>query len=160
MNEWMIGLIIFGFLMILVEIILVPGVGIAGIIGTICLMAGIFLLGREHGAMNAFLTFVGSVVVIVLIFIGFFRSPASRWLVQKDMMKAKNVDESPLSVGMTGKTTTPLYPTGRAEFLIGDNKKEFDVIANGEFIEQAVDVEIHRVEGNRVFVDPTHETAS
>ena len=51
-------------------------------------------------------------------------------------------------VGKSGKTLTPLRPTGVA--LIDGHR--VDIVTRGEFVETEIEVEVILVEGNRVVV--------
>ena len=56
-----------------------------------------------------------------------------------------------LRPGLKGKALTDLRPSGSAEFK-GQN---FDVLAEGQFILEGTQVQIHQVEGSTIFVRPT-----
>lgn len=56
-----------------------------------------------------------------------------------------------LHPGLKGKALTDLRPSGSAMFK-GQN---FDVLAEGQFILQGTQVQIHQVEGSTIFVRPT-----
>ena len=52
-------------------------------------------------------------------------------------------------LGKTGRSITPLRPTGRAII----EQKTLDVITKGEFIEKNKKIEVIKVEGNKVIVN-------
>ena len=76
------ALIVLGLLLIAVEIIVVPGFGVPGVLGLAALLGGLFLamLGREmqtpQGVEQAALTILASFLVIVLGLIAVFRTLA------------------------------------------------------------------------------------
>jgi len=154
MEYWAYVLIAAGLLLLFVEIFFIPGFGLAGILGLLCLLGGIYMFSKEHGPLYAALLFVGCVGVLVATFMLFFRSPASNLLILKDKLRGQNVEKPALPLGQRGITLTPLYPTGKAAFVVEGGEKRLDVIAGGEFIELGKDVRVTRIEGNRIFVEP------
>lgn len=157
MQDWMTGLVVAGILLILIEILLIPGLGVTGVLGFICLAVGIFLVGREHGTLLALSVFGGSLVLFILAFVVFFRSPASKWFVLSDQLKKQDRsldNQIPLDKAQRGKAHTDLYPTGKGLFAAGDEENIYDVIASGEFIDEGKEIEVVRLEGNRIFVRP------
>jgi membrane-bound serine protease (ClpP class) len=51
-------------------------------------------------------------------------------------------------IGKIGKTITPLRPTGKAEI----SGKIWDVISDGDFIEEGKEIKVVSIEGNKIMV--------
>lgn len=153
MDQWITLLFVSGLILLLLEIFIIPGLGVTGILGVGCLLVSIYFIADRHGPLMAFAAFFGSVVFVSLALYIFFRSPASKWVVLDEQTTSKNQDEALAELGDIGVTVTPLYPTGKALISRSHGKKQLDVITDGEFIEKDQEVRIVRIEGNRIFVN-------
>jgi membrane-bound serine protease (ClpP class) len=155
-----------GIALIAAEIFVVPGFGVTGISGLLCILVGIYLaLVRKpipqfswdyeilNTAMLVFAVFI--VAALAGIVIIWKMSPESRFkklMVLSESLRAEdgyaastNLDRL---VGQAGKSITHLRPAGRA--LI--NGEPFEVQSEGDFIEIDRSLTVIRVAGNKVFV--------
>ncbi len=150
-----IGIILFiaAFLFIGIEI-MIPGFGAPGIIGSACLIAGIFLTAKDY--IQALYIGVG-VLVLLGIFVavlmtllskGKFKSP----IILKESMDREEgyISSSDLEymIGKRGVTVNALHPAGRVDV----EGVEFDVVSDGKFIEQGTQVEIYKVRNSSLVV--------
>ncbi|UCE06317.1 MAG: hypothetical protein JSW07_22530 [bacterium] len=147
------GLIIIGFLLILIEIFLVPGFNIFGIFGFIMVALGIVFAYTKLDLRIANFIMVASLVLAVILVRLVVKSKSWRRIILEDRQeKAKgfHVSSENLAqlVGKKGTAYTALRPAGIA--LIEDQK--IDVMTEGGFIEKDRAVEVIQVEGNRVVV--------
>lgn len=155
MSKWffIINLVISGFILLLLDLFLIPGFGIIGIIGIVilgisCLLA--FQLTLGLGILVVFL----SIGIIFVIFIIFFK--AKLWQkIKLETKKEKNKGfqnsnylELEKFKDKEGKTLSCLRPTGFAEI----EEKRIEVITEGEYLPQGTSVKVIRVEGNKVIV--------
>ena len=148
-----IALIILGFLLILIEIFLIPGVNIFGFIGLAGILAGLITAYSTLSIWVAHIILAGSVILAVVIARLITKSNAWQRLVLKTQQsKANGVSvqgaEDQALLGKTGITHSPLRPSGT---IVIDSQK-YDVIAEGAFIDKGVTVEVIEVEGNRIVV--------
>lgn len=160
-------LISVGLILILLEVLVIPGFGIAGIAGTLALLGGLALSLVGHGAtVQAFFGAAGRVmlsmlmatVVAVLMFRSLSRTPIGKRLVLDAALPAGGGDiavQVPLApavrlphLGARGIAATPLRPAGIAEF----DGERMDVVAQGEMIETGATVVVTRLDGNRIVV--------
>jgi len=139
-----------GVLLLLAEIFLIPGFGVAGIGGIAAILASIyFTFGNQT-------LYVASVAVLIiaaglLLALRFLpRTRAGRALVLESAIAGEAPPEEKLRPleGAIGKALTPLRPAGVAQF----GERKVDVVAEGEFIEKGSTVRVVRVEGVRVVV--------
>ncbi|MCF8259087.1 MAG: NfeD family protein [Flavobacteriales bacterium] len=145
-----IALLLLGILLILLEIVFVPGTTIVGIGGGILLVIGIYMaygIGGNIGHISLF-----SSLMIVLLALGVMLK-AKTWqrLALKDTVSGRspaNVVEGQLKEGERGVTIGRLNPMGKATF--GDAIVE--VHTTGEIIGQETEIEVVKVIGNRVQV--------
>ncbi|MBO4446666.1 MAG: NfeD family protein [Bacteroidales bacterium] len=143
-------LIVAGILLLLAEFLLVPGVGVPGVLGLCCLIAacffGFFWFGNTVGAI---ITAAVSLLLLGL-FIYALRSKTWKKVALNDEIVAKTGELPPsVDAGSRGVTETRLAPMGTARF--GDSSTEVKS-DNNEMIEPGTPVEVVRIEDNRIIV--------
>lgn len=145
--------LIVGFVLAGIEIV-IPGFGIPGITGIICLVTGVFLLA-DSVAEGIFIT------IIVLAALGIILA-ILLWLLSKGKLKSpiildeeqKKTDgylsSSDLNylLGKKGTVVKDLRPSGIGRF----DEINFDVISDGSYIVKGAEIEIIRVEGSKLVV--------
>ena len=149
-------LFIIGFLLILAEIFIIPGFGLAGIGGIAAILASIFLtFGNITQATYSILIALGLSIIGFFLLIKYLPSTRT-W--RKFVLSTEQKKELGYIVGtkdlkrLTGKeglAITPLRPSGIAEV---DGKK-LDVITQGEYIISNSKIKIISVEGNKIIVE-------
>lgn len=148
-------LILFGILLLLAEILLVPGVGVAGVLGLLS------LIGSCVYAFNVFGMTAGTIVVavnvILVVGLTVYVLRAKTWkkftLDTNIESRALPDNDQVLAVGDMGRTTTRLAPVGRARFRTG----EFEVKALEGMIASGIEVEVALIEDNKVIVKPVEK---
>jgi len=156
-------LIIFvGILLLLIEMIVIPGFGIAGIGGIVIVVFGLYRLllpdipvGEEvtDMAMNGLtIGIIGGLIGLVLLFKLMTKTKFWKKLATPDVQDHERGYDTSLGledmVGQNGSADTDLHPSGWA---IIDDKRIF-VVSEGTFIEDGEKVKIIKVDGNRVVV--------
>lgn len=142
-------LILIGLLMLILEILVLPG-GIAGVVGFSLMVAGIWTAYSSEGTFAGNLTLAITLSVNIIGLILALRSKTWR----KVMLSAKIdsrvnvVDPSDLKVGDVGRTISRCVPMGKAIF----RDKFFEVSTNTEFIDPDVEIEILKIEGKKIIV--------
>jgi membrane-bound serine protease (ClpP class) len=151
-----------GLALLVLEIFVTPGFGLAGALGIVAILAALVMSLVGGGATAAFWLTAAARVILSLVFalIGALlllrflpRLPVGRTLVLEDALSsAKGYSSAPEEerrlVGRTGRTTSPLHPSGFAEI----DGERIDVIAEGEHVDTGAQVRVVRVDGNRVVV--------
>lgn len=159
-------LITLGVVLMLVEVFVIPGFGVAGIAGISALLGGLTLTLIGEGASVPAITnavarvtisFVAALVAGLLVMRLMTRTSFARRLVlETDMDAADGWESTPARehhlVGVRGRTHTALRPAGIAD--IGGER--VDVVSEGEMIEPGAEVVVTRVDGNRVVVRRFH----
>ena len=157
MSPWLfaIGLILIGFVLILIEIFLIPGITLAGIGGGLAILGGVFYAYKYLGPTEAAWCLGGSLVLggILLRFV--IKTRSWRRLVLDTKESGQEGFRSTRSqledlVGKEGVAVTPLRPAGTV--LIEEER--IDVVTEGAFVERNSRVTVVEVEGNRVVVQP------
>jgi membrane-bound serine protease (ClpP class) len=152
-----------GLVLIILEIFVIPGFGVAGISGIILILASIFLslvggdpfLDFNAVSMAIVQLSIALLAAIVLIFILARFLPKSnifkKFILSEEEKAASGyTSRSNLSelMGAEGIALTTLRPAGTAEF----NGKRIDVVTDSEYIEHGKPVIVTAVEGMRVVV--------
>lgn len=152
-----------GVALIIAEVFVIPGFGVAGISGILLLVGSLFLamvnnfellssdsLAAPLYALGAAL--VGFAVIISLMFKYLPSTNAFNRIVLNTSQKASdgfvsapNYEEL---LGFIGRAITTLRPAGMAQ--IGDER--YDVITEGDFIQAGEPVKVVRVEGRKIVV--------
>lgn len=155
--EWLtvIGFIVLGLGLIIVEIIFVPGTTIVGIGGLLCAGYGVYLSYDYFGNTTGgwVLGFTGLTALIMLVYA--LKSNAWDRFSLKDSNKGRVNDDYSykLSIGDEGEAISSIKPIGKA--LIAD--KEVEVRSLGTYIDAGQRIKIIRVDNNRIFVEPITE---
>ncbi len=147
--ELVITLLVVGVILLVLETLL-PGM-IAGVIGLLCLAAGVITSFVTFGPQTGFYVFAGvTVAVIVGTFIWAKYFPGTRLARQFTSNKTSGAigTDRPELLGQTGFALTSLRPSGTA--LIQDRR--VDVVTEGVMIERDTPIKVVAVEGMRVVV--------
>ena len=154
MTEWsiVISLILLGLVLIIIEIIFVPGTTFVGLVGFIFLAIGIFLSFRYFGSETGW-TIVGASAVVSgsLFYYSFKANVWGRFALKSSIQSKVNEGElDHLSVGLEGFTVSALRPVGKAELL----SKQFEVKTVGEYLDSGTKIRIIKILSNQIIVEP------
>jgi membrane-bound serine protease (ClpP class) len=157
-------LVVVGLILVALEVFVLPGFGIAGVLGATAIVAGLGLSLVGAGATRQVLVIaaarvVFSLLVALVVSLAVIRLlprlPFGRRVVLQTGLPAgagwePRVESHRPAVGARGTAVSPLRPAGIAD--IGGER--IDVVSEGEYIDAAEAIEVLRVEGNRVVVRP------
>jgi membrane-bound serine protease (ClpP class) len=147
--EWVITLLVAGVVLLLLETIL-PGM-IAGILGFLCLVAGIIQSFIVFGPQTGSFVLMGVLVGLILATIAWAKYLPGTRMGRLFTLHNTGGDihtERPELLDQAGSALTPLRPSGTA--LINGNR--VDVISEGGMIDRNTPVKVVAVEGMRVVV--------
>ncbi len=147
-------MIIVGILLLLAEILLIPGVGVAGILG-LCSLIGSCIFSFYHFSFAASMAVIAINVILVVVFI-VVALRSKTW--KRLSLNAKidnNVAEGvrPLVIGDVGKTTTRLAPMGSARF----DGQIYEVKSLEGMVSSGTEVEVVLLEDNKPVVKPVEK---
>jgi len=151
-----------GLALILLEVLVIPGFGIAGLGGIGLMIYGLYLLllpdipvGEEvlGQAMDGFLIgLVGAVIGLVLLVKLMIKTKFWEQLTAPDTQKKEDGYSNTFGweslQGETGISDTDLHPSG----WVRVKDQRIFVVSEGEFIEEGKEIKILSVDGNRVLV--------
>lgn len=144
--------ILIGLVLIIVEIIFVPGTTVVGIAGFLSMGYGIYQSYSLYGNSVGTLTLVASLLVSgLLIYMSFRNRSWERFSLKSEMTSKVNESfDLELQPGDKGRSVSSLKPIGKALF----HDEEVEVRSNGGFVEENQEIEVLRVEGKNIFVQP------
>jgi membrane-bound ClpP family serine protease len=154
MIEWLavISLLVVAIILIVAELIFVPGTTVVGLMGVVCMIIGIYLsfdyFGNQTGwivLMTASLVGFGAVVY------GLRTNAWKRFALTRTNKSKVNEDfQADVSVGQIGKALSTMRPVGKAEF----DDQVIEVHSLGNYINVGEAVKIINLKDNKVFVEP------
>lgn len=149
---FIIVLILVGLVLIFAEILLIPGIGIAGILGLLSMGGSCFYAFNQIGTTAGAIVTVINAVLIVALSVWVLRAKTWKKFTLNTNIDSKAIDryEDKLSVGDRGRTLTRLSPMGSAKFL----DEVYEVKALEGMINPGVDVEVVLIEDNKIYVKP------
>ncbi len=151
-----------GIILLALELLVIPGFGIAGILGIVAILASLVLSMVGSGdtviiimeamsrvAFSMVFALVGSLILLRFL----PRLPFGRRLIlDRGLASSKGYASAPEGdarlLGKRGSTTSPLHPAGIAEI----DGQRVDVVSEGDLIEAGESIEVTRVDGNRIVV--------
>lgn len=148
------AIFVLGIILLGVEIFLIPGFGVTGILGIIGIVSSIFIsFGINNIAAATLVIFISLIVDIVLIIL------IARFFVKSKDLKRNVILDSDTSgynssvsyndlLNKEGIADTFFRPSG---YIIIDDKK-YDAISEGEFIDKGSKLKVILVEGNKIVV--------
>lgn len=152
---WIIAALIFlGILFLLGEILLVPGVGVAGILGLLSLAASSWYAFAELGTGPGIAVTVFNIALVVATVVVVLRSKTWKKLELGEEIKATVEDDSAkVAVGAQGVTVTRLAPMGTAR--IGSLSCEVKS-ADNNMIAPKTPVEVVGIVDSKILVKPVN----
>ena len=145
------SLIFAGLILFIIEVFLLPGVSIAGIISAACMLYANYYAFDSLGTLPGCITLAISAIGVIAITIWFMRSKT----VDKLSLK-KTIDYKPeplkglnLKAGDEGIALTRLALIGNAEF----DGNIIEVRSTGDFIEEKSRIRVNRIRDGIVLVE-------
>src|SRR5574344_1867930 len=138
-----ISLIIIGLILLAIELLVIPGFGVTGILGIVSLVGACFFAFYSFGYLFGVLITAGILLLIVLSIIVVLRS--GTW---KKLSLRTNIESKGFKIGDSGITITRLATGGHVKF--GEHIVE--VSTRDGLIEPNKEVVISSFEGTRIFV--------
>ncbi|MEM9494040.1 MAG: NfeD family protein [Myxococcota bacterium] len=146
-----IALIVIGLALLAIEMLVIPGVGIIGVLGLVAVTASGYVAITELSPGIAAIAIAAGVASSVAMFWLFPRTRTARAMILETETTGSAADPKDAElIGLRGTALTPLRPAGSAE--IAD--RTVDVVSDGQYVETGTAIQVVQVEGNRVVVEP------
>lgn len=145
-------LMVVGVVLLALEIFVIPGFGIVGLLGCASILAAGVVAWMGLAPGYGLLAAVAGAAAAGVMLWSFPRTRAGRAMVLHETQRSGRGPDARLAslAGMEGRALTPLRPSGTAE--IGD--RTVDVVTDGVYVDAGVPVRVAKVEGTRVVVEP------
>ena len=146
-------LLLVGVSLASVEVFL-PGFGIWGVTGSICVVLGIIARMIEGGSITQLFILIFMVLIIfTILFLLMIRSARTGLLsrtaiVETGVSVKETVNEKDELLGKIGVTTTMLRPVGKIEI----DGVTYCALTEDGYINDNVEIEVVKVEGENIFV--------
>ena len=167
-ENWEMLMFAVGIILIALEVFVIPGFGVAGILGLICTIGSLVLVmsnndmldfsfvGTDQIFISVATVLAGLMGAIVVMFFGgarllnsnVFKRIALQEVQDKEEGFTATVYKEKSMIGMKGKAYTRLRPSGRIEI----EGTIYDAFTRGNFIEEGTDVEVISDEGTSLKV--------
>lgn len=154
MAGWLLvlALIVLGFILLLIELLVIPGFGLIGVLGLGALGYGIYVATTQLSPITGIVISMASLAILIGM-IRFFPKTAiwKRLRLERTEKKSEGFRaERNLEayIGKLGVSLTPLRPSGIAKI----EGRRIDVVTEGIFLPKDTRIKVVSVEGNRVVV--------
>lgn len=147
-----IALIVVGMVLLVVEVIFIPGTTVVGILGLIFIIVGVAFSYGEFGSEIGNYTLGASAFGFAVALYLSFRKGAWKRFSLKTSIESK-VNEGmtqALRPGNEGVAVSALRPMGTAEF----DGKIFEVKTNGDYLAAGSKVKVVQIQSNDILVEP------
>lgn len=149
---FIIVLILVGLVLIFAEILLIPGVGVAGILGLLSMGGSCFYAFNQMGNVTgAIVTAINALLIVALTAWVLRARTWKRFTLNTNIdSKATGSIKDSISIGDKGQTLTRLAPMGSARLA----EEVYEVKALEGMIDPGVEVEVVLIEDNKIYVKP------
>jgi membrane-bound ClpP family serine protease len=147
-------LILLGILLFIIEFLLIPGIGIAGIIGAVLMIGGVILGYNYHGITIGNIILASTVVLSVITLVLVLKSKTWKKVMLNTKIEGKvnSIEKNgkKLNIGDLGTTITRLNPMGKV--LIGG--QYYEAQALNMLIDEGTEIIITKISGKKIIVEP------
>lgn len=143
-------LIFLGVIFLLLEVLVIPGTTVAGIVGFAMIFVGLWQAYASKGIMEGHITLASTLVVTAVALYFSFKAGTWKRMALKTSIDSKmdQLEGIIIKEGDLGNTVSRLAPSGKA-FI---NNEIVEVHTFGEFIDQEVEITVISVKDNKIFV--------
>jgi len=143
-------LLVAGFLLLMLDLFVLPGTHVIGIIGVTALVYGIVRIFSDFGSTAGWIALVSVLAVCTVLVIWVVKTKSWKKAVLDDKLEAKVnvIDEQKVKVGDEGKAVSRLVPVGQATFA----GEIFEVHSIDGFTDQKTPIKVVKIENNKIFV--------
>ncbi len=144
-------LIVVGLVLLVVEVIFIPGTTLVGILGVAFAGLGVFLGFTAFGNEAGFWFLIGtSVAAVAAVLLSVRNKSWQDFSLDKSMDSRVNEDVVLVELGARGVTTSNLRPSGKADF----NGRVYEVRSKGQHLEAGTEVRVYKIESRSIYVEP------
>lgn len=143
-------LILVGLIFLLLEVLVIPGITVAAIVGSGLVIIGIWQAYAAYGAFTGTIVLISTIAVTAIMLFIALRSKTWKKMSLNTTIdgKVNEISDLKLATGDKGIAISRLAPAGTAKF--GDALVE--VSSYGEFIDNGTHIEIIALEDNKIYI--------
>ncbi|MBW2737204.1 MAG: hypothetical protein JRH20_32905 [Deltaproteobacteria bacterium] len=146
-----ITLLVVGLALLALEVIVLPGFGIMGVLGALSILGAGWIAFSQLSPMHGMVAMGAGIGLGGLMFWLLPKTRAAKGMVLHTEHHGHAADPSLEELlGEEGVALTPLRPAGSARI----NDRPVDVVTDGQYVEPGTNVRVTQVEGARVLVKP------
>lgn len=146
-------LILLGIILLLLELMVIPGVGLAGFLGLASLVGSCIYAFMESTELGGLVVLINIFMVLGMITFA-LRGKTWKKLSLNTVIDSKKDDISDkISIGDKGKTLTRLSPVGKIEV----NGMTFEGTSLEDIIEPSKVIIVVMIENNKIYVEPSND---
>ncbi len=150
---FIITLILVGLVLMFAEIMLVPGVGVAGVLALLSMGGSCFYAFTEFGNTTGAIVTAVNVVLLVAMLVYVLRAKTWKKMSLETNISSKAVENVTVAVGDHGKSVTRLAPMGSARF----GNYIIEVKALEGMMDPETPIEVVLIEDNKIYVKALRE---
>lgn len=147
------AIIVLGILLVVLEILVIPGTTVVGIVGGVLMGTGVILAysTQENIIVGHYVLAGTSLATVVLLYWSYKVLKSQKYSLY-DVIdgKVNELEAGLINVGDEGVTLSALRPEGKARI----NEKTFAVFSQGEMIDVNVNITVIKINGNKIIVKP------
>jgi len=143
------ALLVIGYLLLAVEVFVIPGFGLTGIAGLGCLAGGCAMAFVWFGTGLGMLLVVAVLGGVTALLVIVPRTRFGRHVVHRRSLAEAHAGETAVAVGQLGVADSDLRPAGIARF--GELRES--VVTEGEFLVRGSTIRVLEVRGTRIVVE-------
>ena len=153
-------LLVIGIVLLALELFVIPGFGVTGILGICCLVGALITHAYISGSLTQFFMLLFLILILLAILFGIFILSAKKgWIsrtpfilsgtaVSKEYFENAEKEIQEL-LGKTGVCLSKINPMG----IILINGKEYEALARGGVIEKDCEIVVSSVENSKIIVE-------
>jgi membrane-bound ClpP family serine protease len=148
-------LIIVGLLFLIIEILVVPGTTVVGIVGFVLIAIGVWQTYAAYGTATGHWVLAATLVLTIATLALSLRGNTWKKLMLKSNVDGKTnvIEENAVKIGDEGIAISRLAPMGKA--LI--NNQYFEVSSTGDFIDEQSKIIVTKIEFNKIYIKKKKE---
>jgi membrane-bound ClpP family serine protease len=138
-----------GFILFLIEFLVIPGISVAGVAAFLLVAGGVILGYVFHGAATGNIILIITAVGMFALLIGVLKLKTWTKVGLKSTIDGRvGVIGDELSVGDEGITVSKLSPIGKAVF----KEKTYEVTSDGSYLDANKEIIVIRIAGNKIYI--------
>lgn len=143
-------LVLIGLILLLLEVLVIPGTSIAGIFGFLALGTAVWIVFSTYGTTYGVVALISLLLLTILTFVLAFRSKTWNKLALSDAVDSKidSFETEKPSIGAVGQCISRLNPIGTVEI----NGREYEAYSADGYIEENNTVVVIATEDNKIIV--------